>query len=207
VSSYRLCCCRSYSLLLQCDLCATKNIACLRPVGGTGLVCQACTHHKKKCSFPKVGTPIKSVKSVIVEKPIASGTSKTVSGGKRKARETSPEPVVSSSLLPSPLPLSFDSRPLKKPSSSSLQVSSDSPACPSPISPPPSSFSSSISADNNPALRLELNRVSQQLNASREDLIRERQGRYQDRLLFEQELAWFKSENERLIAEKEKGRD
>jgi hypothetical protein len=54
---------------------------------------------------------------------------------------------------------------------------------------------------------MELSRVSQQLHASREDLIRERQGRDQDRALFEQELAWFKAENDRLIAEKERERD
>ena len=52
---------------------------------------------------------------------------------------------------------------------------------------------------------MELNRVSQQLNASREDLARERQGRDADRILFEREIAWFKAENERLVAEKEKG--
>ena len=54
---------------------------------------------------------------------------------------------------------------------------------------------------------MELSRVSQQLNASHEDLIHERQGRDRDRVLFEQELTWFKAENECLIAEKEKERD
>ena len=101
--------------------------------------------------------------------------------------------------------------PLKKASSSSLQLPSNSPAnsasLSSPVSHPPLSFTSSVFADNNPALRMELSRVSQQLNASREDLIRERQGRDQDRALFEQELTWFKAENERLIAEKERERD
>ena len=53
---------------------------------------------------------------------------------------------------------------------------------------------------------MELNRVSQQLNASREDLAHERQGRDADRLLFEREIALLKAENERLIAEKGKER-
>ena len=61
-------------------------------------------------------------------------------------------------------------------------------------------------SDGDSLVRMELNRVSQQLSASLEDLARECQGRDADRLLFEQEIALLKAENERLIAEKGKGR-
>jgi hypothetical protein len=54
---------------------------------------------------------------------------------------------------------------------------------------------------------MELNRVSQWLNTSREDLARERQGRDANRLLFEQEIALLKAENKRLVAEKGKERE
>jgi hypothetical protein len=133
---------------------------------------------------------------------------KAVLGGKRKAAELSPEPVEPSPLVTSPIPLLFDTRPLKKTSSSSILSHSDSPigstSFSTSASRPPSSFTSSIFSETNPVVRLELSRVSQQLNASREDLVRERQGRDHDRLLFEQEIAWLKAENERLVAEKEK---
>ena len=124
-------------------------------------------------------------------------------GGKRKATEISSEAPTSSFLIPS-----FDTHPHKKLSSSSLISQLDSPAISALFSVPPSHppSSSSVFSDGNSLVRMELNRVSQQLSASREDLARERQGRDADRLLFEQEIALLKAENERLIAEKGKGR-
>ena len=84
---------------------------------------------------------------------------------------------------------------------SQLDSPADSASLSIPSSHPPSS--SSVLSD---VVRMELNRVSQQLSSSREDLVRERQGQDADRLLFEQEIALLKAENEQLAAEKGKGR-
>lgn len=118
--------------------------------------------------------------------------------------EISSEVPTSSFLVPS-----IDAPPHKKPSSSSLVSQLDSPANSASLSITPSHppSSSSLLSDVDSLVRMELNRVSQQLSSSREDLVRERQGREADRLLFEQEIALLKAENERLIAEKGKERE
>jgi hypothetical protein len=164
--------------------------------------------------FSKIGTPTTSPKQAFVTAKVDAAVSsvKKVLGGKRKAKEASPELGVSPT--PSPATPSFDTRPLKKPSTSSLvpPVGSErhSPTASSGMQPPdsyPSSLyaSSSISAD--PFLALEVNRLYQQLNASREDLFNERRGREADRFLYEQQLALLKDERARAAGWKGKGRE
>ena len=77
---------------------------------------------------------------------------------------------------------------------SQLNSPADSASLSVPSSHPPSS--SSVLSDVDSLVRMELNRVSQQLSSSCEDLVRERQGQDADRLLFEQEIALLKAENE-----------
>jgi hypothetical protein len=134
--------------------------------------------------------------SVIAKVATMASSSETVLRTKRKAKETSPEATD----IPVPIPASFDSRPFKKPSSSSL-ISHSSPVVDSPVasfgllpstSNPPSSYASSSVADADPFLLLENNRLSRQLTASREDLAHERQGREMDRFLYEQQITLLK---------------
>ena len=101
-----------------------------------------------------------------------------VSENKRKAMEASPEPTVSPTSPPPFLSKAFDSRPLKETSSSSLALHTNSPTSsftlPLPNSYPPSSSTSSSFVELDPALILENQRLSQQLNDSHEDLALER---------------------------------
>ena len=63
--------------------------------------------------------------------------------------------------------------------------------------PPPSSYPTSLGAaspSTNPAMLASLNRLTHQLNASREDLAHERQGRDIDRMFYEQELAMLREQ-------------
>ena len=186
-------------------------MSCTRPISGRGLVCRSCAQIKKKCVFPKTGTPAKegNSKPKTLSKNVANIALpvKKASGGKRKAKEVSPEPFVSPSPLPSPIPTSFDPRPFKKPSSSSLV--SDKPTTSFGI-PPPSHSSSSYGSsfiDSDPALLLENQRLYQQLTASREDLAHERNRRDADRVLFEQQIEMLKADREHWAGWKGKERE
>jgi len=191
-----------------------SNIACLRPAK-RGTVCQPCAKLKKKCVFPNIGPPTSSPKQkfVIGKVDAAVSSVKKVLGGKRKAKEVSPE--LGGSVSPSPFPSSFDTRPSKKPSTSSLvpPVGSgrNSPTASSGMQPPdsyPSSlYASSVISSADPLLALEVNRLTQQLHASREDLFHERQGREADRFLYEQQLALLKEERNRSAGWKGKERE
>ena len=176
------------------------------------MVCQACAKSKKKCVFSTAKTPLEIPKPrpIIKVDTLVSSVKKAI-GSKRKAKEVSPELV--GSPIPSPAPPSFDTRPLKKASTSSLVPSSrlPSPTASSGMQPPdsyPSSlYSSSIISSADPLLALEVNRLTQQLNASREDLFHERQGREADRFLYEQQLALLKEERNRSAGWKGKERE
>lgn len=172
--------------------------------------------------FSKIGTPTTSPKQAFVTAKVDAAVSsvKKVLGGKRKAKEASPELGVSPSPSPATpsfdtrlLPPSFDTRPLKKPSTSSLVPSSEhpSPTVSSGFQPPDSyplsSYASSSISNTDPLLALEVNRLTLQLNASREDLFNERRGREADRFLYEQQLALLRDERARAAGWKGKGRE
>ena len=178
-------------------------MSCIWPTSGRGLVCCPCAQIKKKCAFPKTGTPAKkgSSRPKTVSGNIANIAlpAKKASGGKRKAKEVSPELFDSPSPFPSPIPTSFDPRPFKKPSSSSLVSFTDNPTASFGI-PLPSHISSSYGCsfiDSDSALLLENQQLPQQLTASREDLAHKRNRRDADRVLFEQQIEMLKADRER----------
>ena len=153
---------------------------------------------------------MKRTTPLVVSSKVASVASsvKNVLGGKRKAAERSPEPI--DLTVATPAPLSSDIRPLKKHSSSSLLLRTDSPTASFGM-PPPSSHSASLydsaASISDPLHLVSISRLNHQLHASREDLNRERQARDVDCMLYEQEIAVLKEQVTRSSDWKGKGRE
>lgn len=185
-----------------------SGIACVRPVG-KGLVCVPCARIKKKCVFTTAESPAKVPQpdSAIAKSDTVVSSMKKALGGKRKAKELSPEAIEPPS--PSPVPSAFDPRPFKKPLSSSLATdfSNISSGFPPASSYPASIHASSSTGSADPTILLELHRLIHQLNASREDLAHERHGRDVDRLFYEQQIAALKEQRDQTSGWKGKGRE
>ena len=72
---------------------------------------------------------------------------------------------------------------------------------------PPTAYTSPSSSTTDPTLLLELQRLTHQLNASREDLVNERRGRDVDQMLYEQQIATLKDQRDQASGWKGKGRE
>jgi len=127
---------------------------------------------------------------------------------RRKRKAQDPLPVDDEAPLPGPVPSSFDLRPSKR-APSTLQIPDMSAGAfnlPPPFY-PPTVYTSPSSSTTDPTLLLELQRLTHQLNASREDLVNERRGRDVDRMLYEQQIATLKDQRDQASGWKGKGRE
>lgn len=138
----------------------------------------------------------------------ANSTMPTKKAPKRKRKDPEQSPLdddvpSSSSVLPS-----IDPHPSKRVASAS-QIPDMSAATfnlPLPCY-HPAAYTSPSSSTTDPTLLIELQRLTQQLDASREDLVNERRGRDVDRMLYEQQIAALKDQRDKAFGWKGKGRE